>query len=125
MDRWRERVRALKRELGALLLAWRDPRTLWYARLTALAVVAYAFSPLDLIPDPIPVLGYLDDLILLPLGIWLALRLIPREVMSDARRRIASGETVELAHPRLAAAVIVALWIVSFVLVIRLARSLV
>jgi uncharacterized membrane protein YkvA (DUF1232 family) len=116
MDRWRELARALKRELGALLLAWRDSRTPWYARLAALGVVAYALSPLDLIPDPIPVLGYLDDLILLPLGIWLALRLIPTEVMTDARRRIASGETVDLAHPRLAAAVIVALWIVAFAL---------
>jgi uncharacterized membrane protein YkvA (DUF1232 family) len=125
VDRWRERVRALKRELGALLLAWRDPRTLWYARLAALAVVAYAFSPLDLIPDAIPVLGYLDDLILLPLGIWLALRLIPREVMTDARERIAAGESVELAHPRLAAAFIVALWILSFGMSIWLARRLI
>jgi uncharacterized membrane protein YkvA (DUF1232 family) len=125
VDRWRERVRALKRELGALLLAWRDPRTLWYARLAALAVVAYAFSPLDLIPDAIPVLGYLDDLILLPLGIWLALRLIPREVMTDARECIAAGESVELAHPRLAAAFIVVLWILSFGMSIWLARRLI
>ncbi len=67
--------------------------------------------------------GYLDARILLPLGIWLALRLIPREVMSDARWRIVSGETVELADSRLAAAVIVALWIVSCILGIWLARS--
>lgn len=123
MGNWRARVRALKRELGALLLAWRDPRTPCYARLAALAVVAYAFSPLDLIPDPIPVLGYLDDLILLPIGIWFALQLIPPDVLSDARQRIASGETVELSHPRLAAAVIVALWIMSFAFSIWLVRS--
>lgn len=123
MHRWREWVGALKRELGALLLAWRDPRTRWYARLAALAVVAYAFSPLDLIPDPIPVLGYLDDLILLPVGIWLALRLIPSEVMADVRQRVAGGERVELAHPRLAAAGIVVLWIASVVFVAWLGRS--
>ena len=83
--------------------------------------MAYAFSPLDLIPDPVPVLGYLDDLILLPLGIWLALRLIPSDVMTDARHRIASGESVDLAHPRLATAVIVTLWIVTIALAIWLA----
>ena len=121
MLRLRERARALKRELGVLLLAWRDPRTPWYARIAALGVVAYAFSPLDLIPDPIPVLGYLDDLILVPLGIWLILRLIPAVVMSDARHRIDSGEAVDLAHPRVAAAVIVVLWIITFAVGVWLA----
>ena len=68
----------LKREIVALYLAGRDPRTPWYAKAMIAAVVAYALSPIDLIPDFIPILGYLDDLVLLPIGIWLAIRMIPR-----------------------------------------------
>ncbi len=86
-DRWKKRVRALKAELLALYLARKDPRVPQGARILAAAVVAYAFSPIDLIPDFIPVLGYLDDLILLPLGIWLVLRMIPPEVMAEHRAR--------------------------------------
>src|SRR5207248_1616657 len=74
---WRQRARALKQETLALCFALRDPRVPWYARLLAAGVVAYALSPIDLIPDFIPVLGYLDDLILVPVGIALVLKLIP------------------------------------------------
>jgi uncharacterized membrane protein YkvA (DUF1232 family) len=85
LQRWKQRAHALKKEVYALYLAYRDPRTPWYAKVVAALVVAYAFSPIDLIPDPIPVLGYLDDLVLIPLGAALALRLIPPEVMVDSR----------------------------------------
>jgi chromate transporter len=88
----KDRARALKRETYALYLAVRDPRTPWYARAVAAAVVAYALSPLDLIPDFIPVIGYLDDLILVPLGIALALRLIPEPVMRECRERAAASD---------------------------------
>ena len=84
---WRKRAQQLKRETYAIYLAYQDPRTPWPARLFAAAVVAYALSPIDLIPDPIPVLGYLDDLILVPLGIALALRMIPPVVMADCRSK--------------------------------------
>ena len=84
---WKEKARTLKRETYAVYLACRDPRVPWYARVFAVCVVAYAFSPIDLIPDPIPVLGYLDDLILIPLGIKLALRMIPAEVMAESREK--------------------------------------
>ena len=105
----RERVRALKRETLTLYFAIRDPRTPLLARLVAGLVVAYALSPIDLIPDFIPVLGYLDDLILVPLGIMLALRLIPTEVLAAAR---AQAETTLLCPTnRVAAVVIVAIWI--------------
>jgi uncharacterized membrane protein YkvA (DUF1232 family) len=87
LQRWKRRARALKKEVYALYLAYRDRRTPWYAKAVAALVVAYAFSPIDLIPDPIPVLGYLDDLVLVPLGAALALRLIPPEVMADARMK--------------------------------------
>lgn len=83
-------ARRLKAELLALSVAARDPRTPWPARLLALLVLAYALSPLDLIPDFIPVLGQLDDLLLVPAGLWLALRLIPPEVMQDARTHAAA-----------------------------------
>ena len=78
-------ARAARRELGALALAARDPRVPWYAKTLALAVVAYALSPIDLIPDFIPVLGLLDDLILVPLGILLVVRLVPPGIMAEHR----------------------------------------
>lgn len=83
---WKERAKALKAEIHALLIAYRDPRTPWLARAWVIFVVAYALSPIDLIPDFIPILGYVDDLLLLPLGIALAIKLIPAAVMEDARR---------------------------------------
>ncbi len=87
LQRWKQRAYTLKKEVYALYLAYRDPRTPWYAKVVAALVVAYAFSPIDLIPDPIPVLGYLDDLVLIPLGVTLVLRLIPPEVMVDSRAK--------------------------------------
>ena len=109
MGRLAEWAHALKRESLVLYYAARDPRTPWYAKVLAGLIVAYALSPIDLIPDFIPVLGYLDDLLLLPIGIWLALQLVPATVLAEARRRAES--TLERPASRAAAAVIVALWI--------------
>jgi CubicO group peptidase (beta-lactamase class C family)/uncharacterized membrane protein YkvA (DUF1232 family) len=108
----RDRARRLKAETLALYLAARDRRTPWYARLLVAAVVAYALSPIDLIPDFIPVLGYLDDLILIPLGIALALRLIPAEVMAEARERARIELDGKRPRSRAAAAVILGIWAV-------------
>src|SRR5512146_897709 len=83
----KSRARALKTETHALYLAARDPRTPWYAKGLVLLIVAYALSPIDLIPDFVPVLGYLDDLIIIPGGIVLALKLIPPQVMEQARQQ--------------------------------------
>jgi uncharacterized membrane protein YkvA (DUF1232 family) len=120
VENWKKRAQQLRRETYALYLAYRDPRTPWYARLWAAVVVAYAFSPIDLIPDPIPVLGYLDDLVLVPLGIALALRMIPDPVLMDARARAA--EMLEEGKPvsRAAAAVIVAIWLLVAALIVSL-----
>ena len=111
LELWKQRARTLKTEVYALYLAYRDPRTPWHARLLAGIVVAYAFSPIDLIPDFIPVLGYLDDLLLVPLGVWLALKLIPPEVLAESRLKaqeaLAAGKPVNWA----AAAVIILLWL--------------
>lgn len=86
----RKRARALKSELVALYYAARDPRTPWYARLVMLITLAYAASPIDLIPDFIPVIGYLDDLLLVPAGIALSIRLVPADVLLEARHRAAT-----------------------------------
>src|SRR5882757_1722082 len=91
-------ARTLKRDVHAIYLAARDPRVPWYAKALALGVAGYAFSPIDLIPDFVPVLGYLDDLIIVPLGLWLVVRLTPpalvAELRHEAERRIAAGRPV-------------------------------
>jgi len=109
LEGWKRRARDLKREVRALYLACRDPRVPWYAKALAAGVVAYALSPIDLIPDFIPVLGYLDELVLLPLGVMAVRAMIPGEVLAECRERAARLE----GEPRnwTAAAVIVAVWL--------------
>ena len=118
VERWQQRAKQLKTELYALYLAYRDPRVPWYARLVAACVVGYAFSPIDLIPDPIPVIGFLDDLILVPLGIALALKMIPADLMAESRAR--ARVSMEQGKPvnRLAAVVIVLIWLLLAALAI-------
>jgi uncharacterized membrane protein YkvA (DUF1232 family) len=115
---WKERVQVLKQETFTLVVACRHPRVPWYAKALALLVVGYALSPIDLIPDFIPVLGYLDDLILIPLGFMLVIRLIPAEVLAECRRQ--SEEIVGRATRagKIAAAVIVAIWILTLALLV-------
>jgi uncharacterized membrane protein YkvA (DUF1232 family) len=105
----KQRARALKRDVVALWIAGRDRRVPWHAKAVAAAVAAYALSPIDLIPDFIPVLGYLDDLILVPLGIALAVRLIPPALLAEFRAEALRREA--LPTSRAAAAAIVALWL--------------
>ena len=112
LARLKDAARNLRRELTALAYAARDKRTPWAAKLLLAIVLAYAASPIDLIPDFVPVLGYLDDLLLLPLGIWLALRMIPPQVMSEARQRAGEALASGRADYR-AAAVIVLVWVAA------------
>jgi uncharacterized membrane protein YkvA (DUF1232 family) len=109
IDRLKERARLLKRETLTLYFASRDPRTPWYAKVIAAAVVAYALSPFDLIPDFIPVVGYLDDLIIVPAGIALVLRMVPATVLADCRERA----IYQAARPtsRIGALFMVAVWL--------------
>ena len=116
-DSWKQRVRQLKLETYAIWLAYQDPRVPWYARAFAACVVGYAFSPIDLVPDPIPVLGYVDDLVLIPLGIALALRMIPQEVMVECRQRAEAAMSEGKPTNWKAAAVIVTLWVILALLV--------
>lgn len=111
-DRLSERAASLKRETHALVLAYADPRTPWLARVVVVVTVAYALSPIDLIPDPIPVLGYLDDLLIVPAGIALARLLIPEHVMADARNRAADPE-MEARLGRWGAIIVSAVWAVA------------
>ena len=109
--RWKAWARALKREVYALYLAVRDPRCPWYARLLAGVVVAYAFSPIDLIPDFVPILGYLDDLLLVPLGVALAIRLIPAPVLAERRAEAARIMAAGKPSSRVGAAVVATVWL--------------
>ena len=110
-EAWKNKARLLKTEVYALYPAYKDPRVPWYARIFAVCVVGYAFSPIDLIPDPIPIIGYLDDLILVPLGIFLALKMIPKEVMDEYR--IQAKATMVQGKPFnwVAATVIFGIWV--------------
>lgn len=105
------RARRLRHTAWALLLAVRDPRTPWPARVIAGAVVAYAFSPIDLIPDVIPLLGLLDDLVLIPIGIAIAIRLIPELVWTEAQARAAVGVGRATRFGLIGLAIVVVLWL--------------
>lgn len=128
LEAWRRWARRLKSETYALYLAYKDPRVPWHAKLFAALVVGYAFSPIDLIPDLIPVLGYLDDLILVPLGVALAVRMIPEDVLAESRREARRlVERGERPVSRAAAVVIVVLWLalaaLAFLAVARMVRG--
>ena len=119
LERLKQRARALKNEAFAVYLAARDPRTPWYAKALVLFVVAHTFSPIDLIPDFIPVLGYLDDLIITPGGLWLAIRMIPPEVLAEAREQVATSGLDRRAG-YMGAAIIIFVWILILLGIIYL-----
>jgi uncharacterized membrane protein YkvA (DUF1232 family) len=108
---WREQARKLKRDVVAIALAMRDPRVPWYAKALGACVVAYALSPIDLIPDFIPVVGHLDDLVLVPLGLFLLLRLIPAPVMAE--HRAAAAELAQRPVSYAGAAAIIVIWLAA------------
>jgi uncharacterized membrane protein YkvA (DUF1232 family) len=116
------RARALKNEAFAVYLAAKDPRTPWYAKALIFFVVAHTFSPIDLIPDFIPILGYLDDLIITPGGLWLAVRMIPPEVLAEARVAAAT-RGFDKRVGIVGAAVIISVWIIAAIGVVYLILS--
>jgi uncharacterized membrane protein YkvA (DUF1232 family) len=124
---WKHWARELKIEVYALYLAYKDPRVPLYARIFAACVVGYAFSPIDLIPDPIPILGYLDDLVLIPLGVILAIKMIPPNVLAECRGNSRAAMRQGTPVNRAAAAVIIGVWlllaILAVVLVLQVARK--
>ncbi len=117
VNRLRQWARTLKRDIVALYLAARDPRVPWYAKVVAGIVAAYALSPIDLIPDFIPVLGYVDDLIIVPLGIALAVRLVPEPLMEEHRQK-AAARAATRPKSRTGAAVIIIIWVIVATLLV-------
>lgn len=111
LDKLKKRSRELKTDVAALYLACRKGNIPWYTKALVSVVVAYALSPIDLIPDFIPVLGYLDDLVLIPLGIAIAIKLIPTEVMAECRREAEDFLNEGVPRSRVAGAVILIVWI--------------
>ena len=118
IERWKRRARQLGVETYTLYLAFKDPRVPWYAKVFAACVVGYAFSPIDLIPDFIPVLGYLDDLVLVPLGVALVLKMMPKAVLDECRANAQEGLRQDRPRNRVAAGVIIAIWILVVALVV-------
>jgi uncharacterized membrane protein YkvA (DUF1232 family) len=114
----KEKAKSLKKEVKALYLAYKRPDVPWFAKLLALLVVGYALSPIDLIPDFIPVLGYLDDLVLIPLGVALAIRMIPPDIMKECREQ--AEDVFKDGKPKnwAAGAVIIVVWVIVIGLVI-------
>jgi len=122
---WKQQVRKLKKETYVIYLACKDSRVPWYTRALAAIIVAYALSPIDLIPDVIPIIGYLDDLILVPLGIILVLRMIPPVVLTQCRLQAETAMEQDKPTSWIAAVVVVAIWLLlGFLAVIWLGRIL-
>jgi len=115
MTTWQERVGNLKRDVVAIAFAVRDPRVPWYAKAVGVCVVAYALSPIDLIPDFVPVLGLDDDLVLVPLGLLLVLRLIPHDILAE--HRVAAASVVERPVSRAGAVAVIVIWLLAAALV--------
>jgi uncharacterized membrane protein YkvA (DUF1232 family) len=123
VKQWKLRTQEIKVETYAVYLAYRDPRTPWYAKLLAVGVVAYAISPIDLIPDFIPVLGLLDDLVIVPLGTLLAIKTVPKEVMAECREKARNAMDVNASKRTryLVAAIVIAIWCLLLAFVVLLA----
>ena len=113
IERARQWARVVKRDVHAIYLAARDPRVPWHVRMLALCVAGYAISPLDIIPDFIPVIGLLDDVIVVPLGIILVLKLIPPEIMAEHRALAEAAQSRPVSH--VASVVIVCVWLAGMI----------
>ncbi len=115
---WKNKAGQLKYEIIALYWAYRDSRTPWYAKAFMAIVIGYALSPVDLIPDFIPVLGYLDDLIIVPAGIYLAIKMIPEGVFTECRKK-ARTERIDSKAKWVAAGIIILIWLVVIFFIVR------
>ena len=124
MNDWKARAKALEREVYALYLCSRHPKTPLYAKLFALLIVGYALSPIDLIPDFIPVLGYIDDLVLIPFGIALLIRMMPKDVLEECRHK-AQSPPANKARRWTGAIMVVCLWVLAVYLTFRLVARII
>jgi uncharacterized membrane protein YkvA (DUF1232 family) len=122
---WKMRVKELETETYAIYLAYKDPRVPWYAKILIAFVVAHTFSPIDLIPDFIPIIGYLDDLLITPIGIFLALKMIPPEVMAECRENAYRDFAQDQPNRRVAAAVIITTWFLFAAIAVAIAVKII
>jgi len=120
-ESWKRRARRLKAQTHTLYLAYRHPRTPWYAKVFAALIVGYVFSPIDPIPDFIPVLGLLDELMVVPIGVIIARKMIPEDVFEECREKAREFAEGEKSVSRVAAVVVVAVWMLCVVLAVLLA----
>jgi uncharacterized membrane protein YkvA (DUF1232 family) len=118
ITRWKHRAKLLKNEIRALYLAYGDRRVPWYAKVFMAAVIGYAISPVDLIPDFIPILGYLDDFIIVPAGIYIAIKMIPRGIMDEYREKAVSNPFSNRTK-WVVAGVIISIWILLIFLAVK------
>ncbi|MHA1995796.1 MAG: YkvA family protein [Candidatus Hodarchaeales archaeon] len=116
LTKLKTKAKELKRETYTLYLVYKDSRVSWWKRLFLGVVIGYAVSPIDLIPDFIPVIGYLDDLILVPIGISIALKLIPREIIEECRKKAREGKNKEVPVGKKATLVIISIWIIGLII---------
>ncbi len=121
---WKAKSKQLKTEMVALYLASKHPRTPWYAKVLAAVIIGYALSPIDLIPDFIPVVGYLDDLIIVPAGIALLIKIIPGDVLEECRSKAQSDLSKKKSKYWVAAIIIVSIWLLAIYLILRLVLRL-
>lgn len=114
----KDKAKKLKKEINVIYLAYKRPDTPWYAKVLSAVVIGYALSPIDLIPDFIPIIGYLDDLLLIPLGIWLVIRLIPEKIIAECRAQ--EEEAFKEGKPKnwVAAGVIILIWVLIIGLIV-------
>ncbi len=120
MKSWKIKTKRLKTEVYALYLASKHPRTPWYAKVLAALIIGYALSPIDLIPDFIPVLGYLDDLVLVPLGIALLVKIIPKDILDECRAKAAADLSKRKPKNWVAALIIILIWFLVIYLLVAL-----
>jgi uncharacterized membrane protein YkvA (DUF1232 family) len=120
-ESWKRRARRLKAETYTLYLAYRHPRTPWYAKVLAALIVGYVFSPIDPIPDFIPGVGLLDEMVVVPMGILIAAKMIPSDVFAECREKAREVEEGEKPVSRVAAVVVVAIWLLCVALAVYLA----
>ncbi len=118
-SRWKETARQLRKDVYTLYYAYKDPRVPWYSKLLVAAVVAYAASPIDLIPDFIPIIGYLDDLIIVPLGIAIALKTVPSRVLEECRSKAEAADAQGRLRNWYSAFIVIAIWILAAILIVR------
>src|ERR687897_635438 len=124
LEAWKQRARQLSAQTYALYLAYRHPRTPWYAKVFAALVVGYVFSPIDPIPDFIPVVGLLDEMVVVPIGVLIAAKMIPREVMEECQEKAREVAEGEKPVSRVAAVAVVSVWLLCVALAVYLAMRL-